>query len=454
MCSLFMHAASFKSCRWKRLGKVTKPFLFTFFFLLAVGSYSHLHAEDESSSSSFPLSGSFRITGEGEKSTLSHSLFNPSNLLMQPEISAEGFIVGNTTYKGLGGVVESEVRLGYAYINRKDPSFFERKISDVKINQLYYQTTSGPFSFQLGRKKVRWGVGYSYSPTDLITQLKNPEDPEDRLNKIKGTDILQLSYIKNNSELDLVYFPVLEWNSSNPFINSNRFGFRWYHLIDPFDLSFVGKVEQQGKWASGVNTSVAIGKAIELHAEYLYTSLVNTNYPNPNLDPSETAYPFFLPTDKKGANDILLGGQVTFYGDWNLTLEYLFHSAGYSSEEFNAYINRLISLNNQFGTYNQIPIVAGLQESALNYSTPLRQQYLFSRLYHPNLVHAISIEMYSFLSLADRSGLFVIKPKYTGSKTYEVYCLMEKFWGKNVTEFGLIPDRLNAIVGISLFLDR
>ena len=62
--------------------------------------------------------------------------------------------------------------------------------------------------------------------------------------------------------------------------------------------------------------------------------------------------------------------------------------------------------------------------------------------------------MYSVLSLADRSGLFVIKPKYTGSKSYEVYYCMEKFWGKNVTEFGLIPDRLKGIVGISLFLDK
>ena len=453
MLSYLLDALQYNHGRWLRPGKATLSF--AVFFLLTVGYSLQLHAEDESSVSSFPLSGSLRLTGEGEKSTLSHSLLNPSNILMRPETRAEGFLLGNTTFKGLGGAVESEIRLGYEFLDGKDSSFLEKKLSDVNINQLYYQATSGPFLFQVGRKKVRWGVGYSYSPTDLITQLKNPEDPEDRLNKIKGADLFQLTYIKNNSELDLVYFPMINWSSSNAFINSSRFGLRWYNLIDPFDLAFVGKAEQQGQWASGLNTSVAIGKAIELHAEYLYTSQSNTNYPNLYLDPSETAYPFFLQQKKKGANDILLGGQVTFYGDWNLTAEYLYHGSGYSSEEFNAYINRLKSLNMQFGTsYNQLPIVAGLQESALNFSTPLRQHYLFGRLYHPNVTHSISLEMYSFLSLADRSGLFVIKPKYTGSKSYEVYYCMEKFWGKNVTEFGLIPDRLKGIVGISLFLDK
>ena len=453
MLTHLIHAVEPKSKRWP--GQVKKLLLFVFFFSTTGGCYSSLHAEDETSLSSFPLSCTFRLNGEGEKTTLSNSLLNPSNMLMRPDKRVEGFLLANPKYKGIGGVFESEVRFGYEYLDGKDPSPFENKLSTVNVNQLYYQASSGPFSLLLGRKKIRWGVGYSYSPTDLITQLKNPEDPEDRLNKIKGSDIVQVSYLNNSGEFDLVYFPVIDWSASNSFINTSRIGMRWYNLLDPFDVSLVGKVDQHGNWALGLNTSLAVGNALELHAEYLYSSLNNTNYPNPYLDPSEIGSPYFSPHIKHGANDLLLGGQVTFYRDWNLTLEYLFHGSGYTTDEFNAYVNRLKNLDMQLGTYNnQISILTGLQESVLNFSTPLCQHYLFGRLYHPHVLQSLSFEMYSFVSLADKSGLFVIMPKYTGSNNYEVYCRIERSWGNNDTEFGLIPEKLSAIIGLSVFLGR
>lgn len=448
-----VHAVLRKSGTWSRLGKVTT--VFVFLFLLSGGCSSPLHAEDDNILSTFPISGSFRLAGEGDKIGMRTTLLNPSNYLMRPDQHADGFLIGNATLKGLGGQVESELRLGYGYFAGTDSPSFDKHETYVNINQLYYQTANGPFSLMFGRKKVRWGVGYSYSPTDLITQLKNPEDPEDRLNKIKGSDIIQLSYINSNDEVDLVYYPILNWDSGHHFINANRIGMRWYNLIDPFDLAFVGIVDEYNKWSAGVNSAVTIGKSLELHAEYLYTSLNNTNYPNPYLDPAEIYSPFFLPHTVKGANDLLVGGQATFYGDWNLTLEYIYHGTGYSDDEYHAYVDRLSSLNSMLYTYyNQMPVMAGLKETALNFTTPIRQHYVFTRLYHPHLVNSISVEAYSFVGLADKSGLFVFMPKYTGSSSYEVYCRLEKFWGKSDSEFGLVPERLSGIVGLSLFLGK
>ncbi|ABL65137.1 hypothetical protein Cpha266_1096 [Chlorobium phaeobacteroides DSM 266] len=443
------HVCKQTSDSLSRFGKITA--LFSFFLFLAVLPIS-VQAEESADSSASSFSGSLRLGGEVEHFEKSNSLLNPSNILMRPDTRAEAFLIGNALYKGIGGVFEAELRFSYEYFSGTSKTYFEDQSFDTQVNQLYYQTKSGPVSLLLGRKKVRWGVGYSYSPTDLISQLKNPEDPDDRLNRIKGTDLVQLSYNNENSQLDLVYLPKVNWSFDETFISYNKYAMRWYNFIDPVDLSFVGSVDEEGEWAAGINTSVSIGKALELHAEYLYQSSNNKRYPDLYSNASDLAIPFFF-TKNGGVHDVVVGGQYTFENNLNLTLEYLYRSSGYSNNTFNAYVNHLDYLNADYQTsLNPLPALAGLQESAINFDLPLHNHYLFGRLYHPDVIHGVSVEMYSLVSIADGSGLFVFMPKYEKNDAYEVYLRVKKFWGKNDTEFGLVPEDLSGIIGVSLFL--
>jgi hypothetical protein len=425
-------------------------FLYSAFLviLLSLSSGRNLTAEENADSTASALSYSLRVSGEAEHISLSDSSLNPSNILERPDTRLEAFTVGNLLYKALGGVFETEVRLGHEFT--EDGS--SHSLTTFDINQLYYQKKIEGMSILAGRKKVRWGVGYSYSPTDLVTQLRNPEDPEDRLGKTKGSDVLQLSFNNEKTQIDIAYVPHINWNNDGTFISNNRLAMRWYRFMDPCDLSLVGTVDEDGRWATGLNTSVTFGKALELHAEYLYTSSKNRQYPDTSLDPASFTMPYFGGRSG-GYHEILLGGQYTFENNLNLTLEYLFTSAGYSDSEFGIYARHVNYLHSQYPTVlDPDPSIAGLYESASNFSLPLRKHYLFSRLYHPDLMRSISFEMYSYLSLSDGSGFFVIQPKYEKAKNYEVYLRLKKFWGKNDSEFGLVPDDFSAIVGVSLFL--
>ncbi len=428
-----------------------KIIFFVSLFFLAE-TQSSLFAEEKADSTLSSFSGSLRLSGEGEYMNLSDSMLNPSNILERADKRAEAFVLGSALYKGFGGIFESEMRFSYQYTSGRSDAWFEKSFSKAQVNQLYYQKKSENISLLLGRKKIRWGVGYSYSPTDLISQLKNPEDPQDRLSLVKGADLFQASFNNENNQIDLAYVPEIEWNFDGLVIRNNRFAMRWYRFMDPFDLSLVGTVDDDGKWAAGMNTSVTYGNALELHAEYLYTSQNHKAYPNTNLDPSSFVMPYYL-YRSGGVHDVVLGGQYTFENNMNLTLEYLYRSSGYSNDIFKSYVNHISYLNDEyFLLSNPVFSLAGLNESAMNFNMPLRNHYLFTRLYHPDVIQSISLEVYSYLSLGDGSGFFVFMPKYEKEKNYEVYLRLKKFWGKRNSEFGLVPDDFSAIVGVSYFL--
>jgi hypothetical protein len=411
----------------------------------AVSSGSETDEEAKQGKSSISL----QITGEYEHLDINDTPINPSNVQQKSENKIDTFILSTMQYKGFGGNIEGEIRFGYQ--NRFSPSydFDDGNSFNTQINQLYYQSSSSPLALLIGRKKIRWGVSYSYSPTDLISQTRTPEDPEDRLNLVKGADVLQLSWIRDNGQFDLVYAPDIDWNFNDSFVRRNRLGIRLYQLIEPFDVSVVGRIEDGGNWAAGCNTTVTFGDALELHAEYVYNSVNDRYYPNLHSNPLSLGDTFF--SDRNGGtHEIMLGGQYTFPGKWNLVMEYLFRSAGLRDSEFKAYREHLDYLDNEMSSN---PAATPYFYDAVSYfAVPLNRNYLFARIYQPEIAKHLSCELFSYLSIDDGSGMCVFMPKYESGNNFDVYLRLKKFWGGNDTEFGMLPDDLSCLVGFSYYL--
>jgi hypothetical protein len=420
--------------------------------LFIITPSNHVAAKEASDSVATRSSFFLKLSGEGEKLNIQTSILNPSNIIGLYENRIESYMLTGCNLKMLGGNTEVEMRLGYQNLTGDQDNSFSKRNYNNQINKLFYQFASGPISISAGRNKIRWGVGYSYSPTDLITQFKTPQDPDDRLCLNKGNDLIQLSYIHSSGQLDLVYIPNVSSDYSMDLIKNYRVGMRLYQYIDPFDLSLVGKIENDCKYSIGSNASVTIGNSLELHAEYLYQSYNNRLYPNPDIAPDQPFYPYFIQNNKV-VHDAVFGGQYTFNNKINLTIEYLYNSLGYTSAQFNSYTDRLIYLNNQLLSSPQVALT-GLSETAANYNIPMSRDHLFARLYHPEIIKALSIESYFLFSLNDKSGFIVVSPKYESSSQSQIYLRLQKFWGNRHSELGMIPNSLSAILGITFFITK
>jgi len=417
--------------------------------ILTAGSAVSSGSETDGDTKEGTTSLSLRMTGEYEYLDTHNTIINPSNILQRPENRVDAFILGDILYKALEGNFKGEFRFGYQNLFSSSEKFSDENTYNIQINQLYYQSSSSPLSFLIGRKKVRWGVSYAYSPTDLVSQTKTPEDPDDRLNLVKGADLLQVSWIRDNGQFDLVYTPDINWDFNDSLFRTNRVGMRIYQLIEPFDFSVVGIFEEGGNWAAGCNTTVTFGNALELHAEYLYNSNNRRSYPNLNSDPSSLGDIFF--SDRSGGtHEVVLGGQYTFPGKWNLVMEYLYRSAGLSDNEFSAYSERMDYLDNAMSSNPAAQ--PHFYEAVSYFSVPLNRNYLFTRLYQPEITKHLSCELFSYLSLDDGSGMCVLMPKYESGNDYDIYLRLKKFWGGTDTEFGLVPDEWSGLIGFSYYL--
>lgn len=399
-----------------------------------------------------PSSGfDFSVKGIGEVEKIEHSnsFLNPDNLLMRLNERREAIILLEGLQELWSGKIGVVLRANIKYLS-VNPSFSETK-QEEQINELYYQKDFGDWTITSGRKKIRWGVGYAISPTDLITTIRQADDPEDRLYRLKGTDMIRLSSTSVESQYDLIYFPEIIWDYKDTGVKQNRVGFRYYRYLHPIDLSIISTLGEGGKWAGGVNTTAVFGDALELHSEYLYSMDNPTLYPDYGKNPEQ----FFIASPysqdkKRGFHDILVGGQYTLENHWNITLEYMYHGGGYSESEWEGFIRHVQFLNRSYTGGNFSSLAAfGLKNSASAYKMPMRRHYFFVRLYKPELISSVSFEWFNFAGLSDTSGLQILQMRYTGFDTWNFYFRLQKPWGSSSSEFGLIPEDFQWIMGIS-----
>ena len=391
---------------------------------------------------------SLRTILEYDHANRSNSLLNPDNILEYPTERAETIVLLDDAYNVWDGNLAGSLRLNYRYL--KGRSYKETKMSAV-FNELFYHKEVGNFAGSIGREKVRWGVGYAASPTDIITTFRNARNPEDRLQVLEGSDLFRLSFSKETSQMDIVYFPDLEYHveDADVLLVKHRVGLRYYRYLEPVECSFIGKLEEQGDWAAGVNGTVTFGNALELHGEYLFTSLNERLYPQFALPP--------FAEDGGGVHDLLIGTNYTFKNHWNAIVEYIYSSRGFNQSESRDYyeILRLLDrgLGRSIGGRNPLTnlIKSGLEKIASASGTPLRQHYVFTRLYKDKIYDSFSLEWFGVVNLNDGSGFQVLQPKYTGSDAYDIYLRIENTWGKQVSEFGLALADISVNIGMNLF---
>ncbi len=328
-----------------------------------------------------------------------------------------------------------------------------------QVRELYLSLSlSEHLDLTLGRRIMKWGTGYAFNPTGVVEPLRDPADPEDRLRRYRGRNLLGLSAYFGDLALDTVYVNDALPNHPNRANQRHELALRAYLFWRGADLSAVAHFRrgQRARW--GVNYAQVFGTGLELHAEALFEIGSDRWYP---LFVAEDAEPTFYATwpyaqryARSGAlfPKMLLGGQYTFPWGTNVILEFYHDRAGLSRREWQRWY-RFVQFHSRYASPEAPELFPGSREAARgnllwSLSTLSGQgamrSYGFLRL--ADGWARVSASLMTFMNLQDGSGTGIGEATYRVSNHLAFYARISYFWGSHDSEFGVLFN--DAVVNL------
>src|SRR6266851_1498016 len=174
--------------------------------------------------------------------------------------------------------------------------------SRVLVRETYFGLSAGDFDFTAGKRIVRWGTGYGFTPTGVLDPPRDPTDPQDHLGLNQGLEMLTADWVKGKSALTAA------WATSRVFGNTtsprrDTFALRYNVLFHGFDIAAITAHDRGGRNLWGGNFTRVFGQAIELHGEFA----------------------------KRTTSTMLIGGKYTEPSGWSAVAEYYTPGANWTT---------------------------------------------------------------------------------------------------------------------------
>ena len=137
--------------------------------------------------------------------------------------------------------------------------------TQLRVKETYAGLSAGDFDFMAGRRIVRWGTGYAFTPAGVLDPPRDPANPTDRLNLNQGRDMAKADFVHGPHAFSLAWSSaVLAPAGSNL---HDTTAFRYNVLMHGFDTSLVAASERGGDSVGGLTFTRVFGQAWEMHGE-------------------------------------------------------------------------------------------------------------------------------------------------------------------------------------------
>jgi hypothetical protein len=308
----------------------------------------------------------------------------------------------------------------------------------IALNELYLSVSPKSWlNLLAGKKRIVWGSGFAFNPTDLVNPPKDPTDPnfqrtgawlariEAPFEKFTLTALAAPSvlYQQNGLPYQLLrypdYLPAGETTKGDGDYHYLLAG-RLYALVANADLNllyfFSNKYNDAfvNKSRFGLSFSRYFLTDYELHVEALFQEGSARSFPNhaclvnpggPGCtDPVNMA---FTPSKlDNGAFQprVIVGMRTIFKDESSLSIEYYYQSDGYSDLEFEDLVRGLVKAN-QLGLMTTLtPSSNGALPSKFTFD-PLRRHYLIANFSKPKIKDDWTVGITLIAGLRDLSGL-------------------------------------------------
>jgi hypothetical protein len=137
--------------------------------------------------------------------------------------------------------------------------------TQFRVKETYTGLSAGDFDFMAGRRIVRWGTGYAFTPAGVLDPPRDPTNPTDRLNLNQGRDMVKADFVHGPHAFSLAWSTAeLAPAASNL---HDTTAFRYNVLVHGFDTSLIVASERGGDTVGGLTFTRVFGQAWELHGE-------------------------------------------------------------------------------------------------------------------------------------------------------------------------------------------
>jgi hypothetical protein len=294
---------------------------------------------------------------------------------------------------------------------------------------------SSSLKVEMGKKAMRWGKGYAWSPAAFVDRPKDPDDPELAL---EGYIVATADYIKSfdgplkTFSFTPVLLPVYE-NVNDGFGNRNKWNVagRLYFLLYDTDIDLLFLTGGSRTDRYGFDFSRNLSTNFEVHGEFAYIRNQQKNV----LDAAGKSR--LLEQDAKS---YLIGIRHLTTFDLTTIVEYYHNDAGFGGDDiknYYAFINRGYELYNATGNASALVNAQTMAEGAYGRSNSMRD-YLYMRVSQkePFDILYFAPSLTWMMNLEDRSYSLTPELLYTGITNLELRFRTTFIIGARNTEFG------------------
>ncbi|MBL8953035.1 MAG: hypothetical protein JNK82_19820 [Myxococcaceae bacterium] len=375
----------------------------------------------------------------------------------------------------------------------------------ISINEAYVLQEAAPWlNFLVGKKRIVWGPGLAFNPTDLLNVRKDPTDPTFQR---AGAWLARIEVPLESSAFTLLFAPQVtqsafgipygmvtypEWDKQDDQPHY-LVGARAYFLVADTDINVLAYFSNryfddfENKVRTGASFSRIFFDTWELHAEGLLQQGSSRTFVEHDCvvdvqaalacNAQKRAFAarsrLFDPT---WVTQLLAGVRKTFDDDSFISVEYLFQSDGYRPDQYQDLINAFDGINQARAFGLALPAGAGLlipnaggggadqaTPSRFNFA-PTGKHYAFITFQKPRIKDDFTAQVVVLMNLQDLSTLWT--PSITWSTTEWLSLSLIGFipapgpdalaakvpsTGKYISEYGSFPQLFRAFFEVRIF---
>jgi hypothetical protein len=163
-----------------------------------------------------------------------------------------------------------------------------------------------------GKRILKWGTGYAFTPTGVLDPPRDPTDPRDRLGTTEGVVYGGVHLFRGDTALSIVGASPDTWRGSPVGTPHRVIAFRLRTLLSGVEVAAIASRSDTAGSSFGGNFTHVIGRSLEWHGEVLVHRRVPAALP---------PVPGDIGREDRQVS-ALVGCQYTFNVGLNVVLEY------------------------------------------------------------------------------------------------------------------------------------